>query len=85
MTRDGAEAQDCKRGKTELPERVKSRPAHPHVPVEMLNLVRSYALGVNAFVVNPVKFDAFFRAVQDPGVSWAVPNELSPRGARAPA
>jgi CheY-like chemotaxis protein len=56
-----------------------------HVPVVMLtaskeesDLVRSYSLGVNAFVVKPVDFKEFFKAIQDVGVFWAILNEPHP-------
>ncbi len=73
----------------EVLERVKGDPAHRQIPVVMLtssreeqDLVRSYDLGVNAFVVKPVEFNEFFRAIQDLGVFWAVLNEPPPRSAR---
>ena len=47
---------------------------------EETDLVRSYELGVNAFVVKPVGFKEFFEAIQDLGVFWAVLNEPPPRG-----
>lgn len=56
------------------------------IPVVMLtssreesDLVRSYELGVNAFVVKPVDFNAFFEAIQDLGMFWGVLNETPPR------
>jgi CheY-like chemotaxis protein len=56
------------------------------VPVVMLtssreecDLVRSYSLGVNAYVVKPVDFQEFVEAVKEIGVFWAVINE-TPRG-----
>ena len=56
-----------------------------HLPIVMLtssgeeaDLVRSYKLGVNAFVVKPVGFREFFEAIQDVGVFWAVLNEPPP-------
>lgn len=59
-----------------------------HTPVVMLtssreeqDLVRSYELGVNAFVVKPVGFREFFEAIQDLGVFWAILNEPPPVGA----
>ena len=58
------------------------------IPVVMLtssreesDLVRSYELGVNAFVVKPVDFNAFFEAIQDLGMFWGVLNETPPRSA----
>ena len=65
---------------------VKGDPELRHLPVVMLtssreeaDLLRSYQLGVNAFVVKPVGFREFFEAIQDVGVFWAVLNEPPPR------
>jgi len=70
----------------EVLERLKSDPHRRQIPVVMLtssreesDLVRSYELGVNAFVVKPVDFNAFFEAIQDLGMFWAVLNEPPPR------
>ena len=46
---------------------------------EEQDLVRSYELGVNAYVVKPVEFQEFVRAISDLGIFWAVLNE-PPRG-----
>ena len=55
------------------------------IPVVMLttsreeqDLVRSYRLGVNAYVVKPVAFKEFMVAVQELGIFWAVLNEPPP-------
>lgn len=55
------------------------------LPVVMLtsskeeqDLVRSYELGVNAYVVKPVDFTEFVRAIADLGIFWAVLNEPPP-------
>jgi len=60
-----------------------------NVPVVMLtssneesDLVRAYALGVNAYVVKPVDFPDFVRAIGDLGVFWAVLNEPPPGSLR---
>jgi CheY-like chemotaxis protein len=42
---------------------------------EESDLVKSYALGVNAYVVKPVDFQAFMEAVRQVGAFWAVHNE----------
>ncbi len=75
----------------EVLAKVKGDPAMRALPVVMLtssreesDLVRSYQLGVNAFVVKPVGFKEFFSAIQDLGVFWAVLNEPPPRGAEWP-
>ncbi|RUT28833.1 response regulator [Arsenicitalea aurantiaca] len=69
-------------------ETVKQDPMQKHIPVVMLtssreerDVLRSYEVGVNAFVVKPVDFNAFFEAIQDLGMFWAVLNEPPPRGA----
>lgn len=61
---------------------VKSDPDLRTIPVVMLtssreerDLVESYKLGVNAFVVKPVGFQEFVKAVKELGVFWAVINE----------
>jgi CheY-like chemotaxis protein len=46
---------------------------------EEQDIVRSYQLGVNAYVVKPVKFGEFVEAVKQLGVFWALINELPPR------
>jgi CheY-like chemotaxis protein len=55
------------------------------IPVVMLtssreekDLLRSYDLGVNAYVVKPVSFDDFMDAISDLGIFWAVLNEPPP-------
>ncbi len=46
---------------------------------EERDLVESYKLGVNAYVVKPVDFQQFVHAVKQLGVFWAVINEPPPR------
>lgn len=74
----------------EVLDKVKSDPALRHLPVVMLtssreeqDLVRSYQLGVNAFVVKPVSFKDFYQAIQDLGVFWGILNEPPPHGEAA--
>lgn len=45
---------------------------------EEVDLINSYKLGVNAYVVKPVKFQAFIETVKQIGGFWAVLNELPP-------
>ncbi|WP_027867964.1 response regulator [Massilia alkalitolerans] len=59
------------------------------IPVVMLtsskeeqDVVRSYELGVNAYVVKPVDFTEFVRAIADLGIFWAVLNEPPPGSRR---
>lgn len=42
---------------------------------EELDLNRAYHLGVNAYVVKPVKFKEFVDAIRGLGVFWAILNE----------
>ena len=55
------------------------------LPVVMLtssreeqDVIKSYELGVNAYVVKPVNFIEFIEAVKQLGVFWAVINEVPP-------
>lgn len=55
------------------------------IPVVMLtssreeqDLVRSYQLGVNAYIVKPVGFAEFIEAVKQLGAFWAIYNQLPP-------
>jgi len=66
---------------------IRADPALRAIPIVMVtssreeqDLVRSYALGVNAYVVKPVDFAAFADAVQQLGAFWAVLNEPPPTG-----
>lgn len=59
------------------------------IPVVMLtssreeqDLVRSYALGVNAYVVKPVNFQQFIASVKQIGVFWTMHNEPPPGSIR---
>jgi CheY-like chemotaxis protein len=56
-----------------------------HVPVVMItssreeqDLIRSYQLGVNAYVVKPVDFGQFVSSVKQVGFFWAIINEPPP-------
>jgi CheY-like chemotaxis protein len=64
---------------------IRADPALKLIPVVMLtssreehDLLRSYELGSNAYVVKPVKFADFVQAVKQLGIFWAVLNELPP-------
>lgn len=51
---------------------------------EEKDVVESYRLGVNAYVVKPVNFSEFINAVKEIGAFWAIVNEPPPvqRGAK---
>lgn len=44
------------------------------------DLIESYRLGVNAYVVKPVEFAKFIDAVKELGVFWGLINEPPPSG-----
>ena len=59
------------------------------IPVVMLtssheetDVLRSYQLGVNAYVVKPVEFKQFVEAIADLGIVWDVLNEPPPGSLR---
>ena len=60
-----------------------------HVPIVMLtssreeqDLIESYRLGANGYVVKPVDFGRFVDAVKQLGMFWAVVNEPPPGSVR---
>jgi CheY-like chemotaxis protein len=70
----------------EVLRKIRSDPALKILPIVMLtssreeqDLIKSYELGVNAYVVKPVDFKDFIEAVKQIGVFWAVINELPPK------
>jgi CheY-like chemotaxis protein len=69
----------------EVLRQIKEDPELKRIPVVMMtssreerDLVRSYDLGVNAYVVKPVKFVNFVDSVKQLGVFWALVNEAPP-------
>jgi CheY-like chemotaxis protein len=69
----------------EVLQQIKSDERLRLIPVVMLtssheekDMMRSYKLGVNAYVVKPVDFHEFINAVKELGVFWAVINEPPP-------
>ena len=49
---------------------------------EEKDMISSYQLGVNAYVVKPVDFHEFVNAIKELGVFWAVINEPPPGSVR---
>ncbi len=49
---------------------------------EEIDVVKTYRLGANAYVVKPVDFEKFAEAVRELGIFWAVLNEPPPPDAR---
>src|SRR4029077_8418556 len=69
----------------EIPKKIKSDEKLRMIPVVVLtssheekDMVTSYKLGVNAYVVKPVDFHEFVNAIKELGVFWAVINEPPP-------
>ena len=72
---------------TEVLRQLKSDPAMRMIPIVIMtssreegDLLASYELGVNAYVVKPVNFREFFDAVKQVGSFWGVLNEAPPAG-----
>jgi DNA-binding response OmpR family regulator len=73
----------------EVLKEIKSNEALRMIPVVVLtsskeekDMVASYKLGVNAYVVKPVDFHEFVNAIKELGVFWAVINEPPPGSVR---
>jgi CheY-like chemotaxis protein len=66
----------------EVLKRLKSDERTKAIPVVMLtssreqnDLVESYRLGVNSYIVKPVDFEGFARAIQNLGMYWLLLNQ----------
>jgi CheY-like chemotaxis protein len=64
--------------------RIKSDPRTAMIPVVVLtsskeqkDVVESYKLGVNSYIVKPVNFEGFAAAVQELGMYWLLLNQPS--------
>jgi CheY-like chemotaxis protein len=69
----------------EVLQQVKSDEKLRMIPVVVLtssreerDMVASYRLGVNAYVVKPVDFHEFVNAIRELGIFWAIINEPPP-------
>ncbi|HXR05124.1 MAG TPA: response regulator [Verrucomicrobiae bacterium] len=69
----------------EVLRQMRADPALKHVPAVMItssreeqDLVRSYQLGANAYVVKPVDFQQFVESIKQVGFFWAIINEPPP-------
>jgi CheY-like chemotaxis protein len=73
----------------EVLKQIKSEEKLRMIPVVVLtsskeekDMVASYRLGVNAYVVKPVDFHEFVNAIKELGAFWAVINEPPPGSVR---
>ncbi len=69
----------------EVLRHMRADPVLKHIPVVMItssreeqDLLRSYQLGVNAYVVKPVDFQQFVASIKQVGFFWAIVNEPPP-------
>jgi len=76
-------------GGLEVLQKIKSDDRLKTIPVVVLtssneekDVMRSYSLGVNAYVVKPVDFHEFVNAVKELGAFWAIINEPPPGSAK---
>ena len=63
-------------------KRIKNDPRTKTIPVVMLtssreqrDVLESYNLGVNSYIVKPVEFDSFMAAVRELGMYWLLLNQ----------
>jgi CheY-like chemotaxis protein len=66
----------------EVLKRIKGDPQTKRIPVVVLtsskeqrDIVESYQLGVNSYIVKPVNFERFSEAVRHLGLYWLVHNQ----------
>lgn len=70
----------------EVLRQIKQHPVARYIPVVILtssreerDILESYALGVNSYIVKPVEFERFVEAVQWTGQYWLLLNQVTER------
>jgi CheY-like chemotaxis protein len=70
----------------EVLQRVRADTRFKTLPIVMItssaeeqDMIKSYNLGVNGYVVKPVTHDEFIKAVREVGLYWAVVNQPPPQ------
>jgi len=71
----------------EVLKEIRSDPRTSFIPVVILttskeesDLLTSYRLGVNSYIVKPVDFQKFIQSVKDIGLYWLLLNQVPPGG-----
>ncbi|GAA4459515.1 response regulator [Nemorincola caseinilytica] len=71
----------------EILRRLKADEARRMIPVIVLtsskeekDIIESYKLGVNSYIVKPVNFDSFSKAIADLKMYWLILNQWPPMG-----
>jgi two-component system, response regulator len=71
----------------EVLKEIRSDPRTSFIPVVILttskeesDLITSYRLGVNSYIVKPVDFQKFIQSVNDIGLYWLLLNQVPPGG-----
>lgn len=69
----------------EVLRQIKSNEATRTIPVVIMtsskeeqDIITSYHLGVNSYVVKPVDFQSFAKAISELGLYWLITNQLPP-------
>jgi CheY-like chemotaxis protein len=67
----------------EVLKKIKGTESTKYIPVVVLtsskeekDVIETYNLGVNSYIVKPVDFDKFIEAVKDVGMYWLVLNQI---------